>query len=114
MKMLTPQAGVVTATLAVLGLAGVALSPAAAAAPAMLEPCGGGYFHCETNICESAQFYSDYNPTTDHFSDPRGKPLVRGEQGNIRNEPYRRYGPRGVRGMHAGAHGFYSKNCFPG
>lgn len=94
---------------AVLVAGGLIAIPGTAAA----EPCGGGLFHCETNRCASAQFYLDYNPTTDHFSDPYGSRLVEGEQGNIRDEPYRRYGPRGVRAMHAGAHGFYSRTCFP-
>ena len=39
---------------------------------------------------------------------------MQGEQGNIRDEPYRRYGPRGVRAMHGGQWGFYSTACFPG
>jgi hypothetical protein len=38
---------------------------------------------------------------------------VKGEQGDIRDEPYRRYGPRGVRAMHGGQWGFYSTACFP-
>lgn len=85
----------------------------------VMEPCGNiTYFHCETNRCNSGVFYQNYNPTTDHFSDPYGPALANGEQSNIRDEPYRRYGPRGVRAAHRGfdgvvRYGFYSTTCFP-
>jgi hypothetical protein len=88
-------------------------APAAVAPAGLLEPCNGTYTHCETNRCELARFYRNYDPGTDHFSWEYGAPLVRGEQGDIRDEPYRRYGPRGVRAMHAGVWGFYSSTCFP-
>jgi hypothetical protein len=89
--------------------------PAAPAAPVATprEPCNGTYTHCETNRCEQARFYRNYDPGADHFSWEYGSPLVKGEQGDIRDEPYRRYGPRGVRAMHAGQWGFYSTACFP-
>lgn len=96
---------------AALMTAGLALVPTGTAAA---EPCNGTYTHCETNQCESAVFYRNYDPTADHFSWEWGDTLVRGEQGNIRDEPYRRYGPRGVRAMHGGQWGFYSRTCFPG
>lgn len=80
---------------------------------APLEACGGTYTHCEHNHCQSGVFYLNYNPTTNHFSDQYAEPLVYWEQGNIRDEPYRRYGPRGVRAMHRGKRGFYSTTCFP-
>ncbi|MBB4909912.1 hypothetical protein [Actinophytocola algeriensis] len=90
--------------------------PAAPAEPTtaeLREPCNGTYTHCETNRCEAGRFYRNYDPTADHFSWEWGDPLVKGEQGDIRDEPYRRYGPRGVRAMHAGQWGFYSTACFP-
>ncbi len=81
---------------------------------ASAEPCNGTYTHCETNQCEAGRFYRNYDPGSDHFSSEYGGALVRGEQGDIRDEPYRRYGPRGVRGFHSGQWGFYSTACFPG
>ncbi len=87
--------------------------PAAEPAVEPLEACNGTYTHCETNRCEAGRFYRNYDPTADHFSWEYGTPLVKGEQGDIRDEPYRRYGPRGVRAMHAGQWGFYSTACFP-
>jgi hypothetical protein len=77
------------------------------------EPCNGTYTHCETNQCDAGHFYRNYDPTADHFSWEWGAPLAKGEQGDIRDEPYRRYGPRGVRAMHGGQWGFYSTGCFP-
>lgn len=100
--------------LAATGLAAATLLGVGAAPTAQAEPCGGTYTHCETNRCQAAVFYLNYNPTTDHFSSPEGRTLVYGEQGNIRDEPYRRYGPRGVRARHYGTWGFYSVTCFPG
>jgi hypothetical protein len=91
--------------------AGLALVPTGTASA---EPCNGTYTHCETNQCANAVFYRNYDPTADHFSYEWGDTLVNGEQGNIRDEPYRRYGPRGVRAMHGGQWGFYSTTCFPG
>jgi hypothetical protein len=89
---------------------GIAFLPTATA---NAEPCGGTYTHCETNQCVQGVFYLNYNPTEDHFTDPYGGALTQGEQGDIRDEPYRRYGPRGVRAMHSGRWGFYSTGCFP-
>ncbi|WP_285498651.1 hypothetical protein [Actinokineospora sp. NBRC 105648] len=80
---------------------------------ASAEPCNGTYTHCETNHCTAGRFYLNYNPGSDHFSDEYGTPLTQDEQGDIRDEPYRRYGPRGVRAMHSGRWGFYSTACFP-
>ena len=91
--------------------AGVTVVPAGTASA---EPCNGTYTHCETNQCEAGRFYRNYDPTANRFSWEYGAPLVRGEQGDIRDEPYRRYGPRGVRGFHSGQWGFYSTACFPG
>lgn len=84
-----------------------------AAAATLREPCNGTYTHCETNQCQAAHFYRNYDPGTDHFSWEWGDALAKGEQGDIRDEPYRRYGPRGVRAMHGGQWGFYSTTCFP-
>jgi hypothetical protein len=79
----------------------------------VMEPCGNiTYFHCETNRCVNGVFYLDYNPDTDRFSSPYGSVLYQGEQTNIRDEPHRRYGARGVRAAHDGKYGFYSINCF--
>ena len=77
--------------------------------------CGGGYFHCEQVWpCDTAQTYLNYFPDVDDFRDPWGRLLVQLEQANVRNEPYRRYGPRGVRVYQFGRHGFMSNNClFP-
>lgn len=100
------------AGLAAVTMFGLGISPTAPSAQA--EPCNGTYTHCETNHCQAAVFYLNYNPTTDRFSSPNGRTLVQGEQGNIRDEPYRRYGPRGVRAMHYGTWGFFSVTCFPG
>lgn len=81
----------------------------------VMEPCGYiTYFHCETNNnCENAVFYQNYDPATDHFSDPYGSTIPRGQQTSIRDEPYRTYGARGVRAAHEGKYGFYSRTCFP-
>jgi len=89
---------------------GLALVPSGTASA---EPCNGTYTHCETNHCVAATFYRNYDPGSDHFTNEYGDQLVQGEQGNIRDEPYRRYGPRGVRAMHGGQWGFYSTTCFP-
>jgi len=97
--------------LAAVAVLGVGVS--ASAPTAQAEPCNGTYTHCETNQCQAATFYLNYNPTTDNFSSPHGRDLVYGEQGNIRDEPYRRYGPRGVRAMHYSTWGFFSRSCFP-
>jgi len=80
----------------------------------LLEPCNGTYTHCEVNQCEAGVFYLNYDTGADSFSSPYGAALVKGEQGDIRDEPYRRHGPRGVRAMHSGKWGFYSTGCFPG
>ncbi len=100
-----------TAILAGLITAAGLLLPTGTAAA---EPCNGTYTHCETNRCVTGHFYRNYDPGTDRFSWEYGTPLVQDEQGDIRDEPYRRYGPRGVRAMHAGQWGFYSTACFPG
>ncbi|GLZ36408.1 hypothetical protein Acsp05_00330 [Actinokineospora sp. NBRC 105648] len=96
--------------LVALTAAGFALIPSGTASA---EPCNGTYTHCETNHCTAGRFYLNYNPGSDHFSDEYGTPLTQDEQGDIRDEPYRRYGPRGVRAMHSGRWGFYSTACFP-
>jgi hypothetical protein len=90
--------------------AGLALVPSGTATA---DACNGTYTHCETNQCPQGVFYLNYDPTADHFSGERGVPLVQNEQGDIRDEPYRRYGPRGVRAFHDGSWGFYSTTCFP-
>jgi len=69
--------------------------------------------HCETVTCQSAQIYRNYNPTADDFSDPYAT-VYNGQTVNVRNAPYRRYGPRGVRVFHAGLWGFISANCVSG
>ncbi len=84
-----------------------------------LEACGYGvYFHCESTIvrsgCTPTTFWLNYNPTTDNFSDPSGHKLNPPEQVSVRDEPYRRYGPRSVRAEHDGIYGFYSMNCVSG
>lgn len=48
------------------------------------------------------------------FRDVYGDVYYNGEQADIRDEPYRSYGPRGVRGMENGKWGFFSKNCLSG
>jgi hypothetical protein len=103
----------VSVALAALAFVAAALVALSTAGTARAEPCNGTYTHCETNQCSAAHFYRNYDPTADHFFDEYGAPLGQ-EQGDIRDEPYRRYGPRGVRGFHAGQWGFYSKTCFPG
>src|SRR6476469_4902586 len=72
-----------------------------------------GYILCEAYDSPAADFYRNYDPSADHFSWEWGDPLAKDEQGDIRDEPYRRYGPRGVRAMHGGQWGFYSTACFP-
>ncbi len=52
-------------------------------------------------------------PEEDHFTD-HWNTYVQGEQADIRDEPYRRYGPRGVRAMDRGTWGFFSVNCLSG
>jgi hypothetical protein len=78
------------------------------------EPCGFvTYFHCEHTIvtpgCQPTTFYLNY--IGDDFSDPKGAKLNPPEQVSIRDEPYRRYGVRGLRAYHDGYYGFYSVNC---
>ena len=99
--------------LAALVLGVAALVALSAPRTASAEPCGGTYTHCEPNQCTAAHFYRNYDPTADKFSDEYSTPLGN-EQGDIRDEPYRRYGPRGVRAFHDGQWGFYSRTCFPG
>jgi hypothetical protein len=69
--------------------------------------------HCETVTCQSAQLYRNYNASADDFMDPYAT-VYYGQTLNIRNAPYRRYGPRGVRVFYAGIWGFVSANCVSG
>lgn len=69
---------------------------------------------CNDRAARPTTFWLNYNPTTDDFSDPNGHTLNPPEQVSVRNEPYRRYGPRSVRAEHDGRYGFYSKNCVSG
>lgn len=79
-----------------------------------LDACNGTYTHCETITCQSTRFYLNYYPDQDDFRDVYGDVYYNGEQADIRDEPYRSYGPRGVRGMENGKWGFFSKNCLSG
>jgi hypothetical protein len=81
-----------------------------------LESCGFiTYFHCEHTLvksgCMPTTFWLNYNPDTDHFSDPYGQALNPPEQVSVRDQPYRNYGARGLRAYHDGKYGFYSDNC---
>lgn len=69
--------------------------------------------HCETVTCQSAGLYRNYNATADDFSDQFAT-VYYGYQLNVRNAPYRRYGPRGVRIFYQGTWGFVSANCVSG
>jgi hypothetical protein len=72
--------------------------------------------HCEqvANVsgCNPTSMWLNYDPTADHFSGVYGPPAYAGEYINVRNAPYRRYGPRGVRVFRTGTWGFMSVNCF--
>jgi hypothetical protein len=69
--------------------------------------------HCETVVCGSGYLYRNYNASTDDFSDPYNT-VYSGQTLNVRNAPYRRYGPRGVRVFNSGIWGFVSANCVSG
>lgn len=82
----------------------------------IMEACGYiYYFHCELTVvrpgCTPTTFWLNYNPDRDDFSDPYGERLNPPEKVSVRDEPYRRYGSRGVRAYHDGRYGFYSVNC---
>lgn len=78
------------------------------------DSCDGTYTHCEFITCQSTRFYLNYYPDQDDFRDVYGDVYYNGERADIRDQPYRNYGPRGVRGMENGKWGFFSKNCLSG
>lgn len=76
------------------------------------------FTHCERVVdrpgCDPATVWLNYDPRTDHFSTPWGSPAVPGEGINVRNYPYRTYGPRGVRVYRESHWAFMSDACLTG
>lgn len=75
------------------------------------------YSHCERVVdragCRPAEVWLNYDPPTDHFSDHFGW-VDAGQQVNVRDAPYRTYGPRAVR-VYFNAHwDFMSDTCLTG
>jgi hypothetical protein len=72
--------------------------------------------HCELSLdepgCRPTRAYLNY--VGDDFRDPYGDPINPNTWINVRNQPYRRYGPRGVRVFYQGKWGFVSGNCLSG
>jgi hypothetical protein len=94
-------------------LAGAALAVTAvgvATAPAG-HADNGASFHAVMVDCASTQFYRNYNPHTDDFSDPDGT-YYYGQYVNIRTGD-ERSGPRGVR-AYQNEWGWFSRNCLRG
>ncbi|MDO8185215.1 hypothetical protein Q5424_01725 [Conexibacter sp. JD483] len=83
----------------------------AVAAPSATAGDAGTYTHWESITCQSGQFYRNYNAGSDSFSDPYGATLPTGTRVQIRDEPYRREGSRGVRAYQYNAWGYFSINC---
>jgi hypothetical protein len=71
----------------------------------------GATFHSVMVDCASTQFYRNYNPYTDDFSDPDGT-YYYGQYVNIRTGD-ERSGPRGVR-AYQNEWGWFSRNCLQG
>jgi hypothetical protein len=71
----------------------------------------GATFHPVMVDCPSTDFYRNYNPATDDFSDPDGT-YHYGDVVSIRTGD-ERSGPRGVRG-YTNAWGWFSRNCLQG
>jgi hypothetical protein len=71
----------------------------------------GASFHTEyvTAPCGSTNFYLNYNPTTDNFSDAVAT-FYEGNPVNIRDAPNLR-APRGLDGYEGGRWGFFDNNC---
>lgn len=73
------------------------------------------YTHCEQSLnksgCNPTYAYLNYNDTTDNFSGQYGAPIYPGEWMNVRNAPYRKIGPRGVRIYRIDRWLFMSDNC---
>jgi hypothetical protein len=71
----------------------------------------GASFHLVMVDCPSTDFYRNYNPPTDDFSDPHGT-YYYGDQVKIRTGD-ERSGERGVRG-YTDAWGWFSRTCLQG
>jgi hypothetical protein len=71
----------------------------------------GATFHLVMIDCASTDFYRNYNPSTDDFSDPHGT-YYYGDQVKIRTGD-ERSGPRGTRG-YTDAWGWFSRMCLQG
>src|SRR3954468_12013093 len=71
----------------------------------------GATFHSVMVDCPSTDFYRNYNPYTDDFSDPDGT-YYYGQYVNIRTGD-ERSGPRGTR-AYQNEWGWFSRNCLQG
>jgi len=71
--------------------------------------------HCEQSLnksgCNPTYAYLRYDDLTDNFSGQYGAPIYPGEWMNVRNAPYRKIGPRGVRIYRIDRWLFMSDNC---
>lgn len=93
---------------AALALSGGAMTLATAPAA---HADNGATFHLVMVDCASTQFYRNYNPSTDDFSDPVAT-YTYGQYVHIRTGD-ERSGPRGTRG-YENMWGWFSRNCLQG
>jgi hypothetical protein len=103
-------AGPAAAAALAIGAIGAIGGGSVAAAPAA-HADNGATFHSVMVDCASTQFYRNYDPSSDNFSDPVAT-YTYGQLVSIRTGD-ERSGPRGVRG-YENMWGWFSRNCLQG
>jgi hypothetical protein len=83
-----------------------------------LSLCNGQYTHCEyvaaATRCQPARTYLNYYPADNRYADVYGSGLPFASEVEVRDAPYRRYGPTSVRVYMFGRWGFMHMDCLSG